>query len=48
MSNTCTEKFLVSREGKVVERYASTTKPESLASAIEKQLKQETPPKAEL
>jgi len=48
MSNTCIEKFLVSREGKVVERYASTTKPESLASAIEKELKRDTPPKAEL
>jgi len=31
-------KFLVDREGQVVARYASTTKPESLASAIEKQL----------
>ncbi|KAG0638020.1 thioredoxin-like protein [Tuber brumale] len=42
------EKFLVSREGKVVERYASTTKPGSLASAIEKELNKGTPPKAEL
>ena len=31
-------KFLVDREGQVVARYASTTKPESLARAIEKQL----------
>jgi len=31
-------KFLVDREGQVVARYASTTKPESLASPIEKQL----------
>ncbi|CAZ81709.1 unnamed protein product [Tuber melanosporum] len=42
------EKFLVSREGKVVDRYASTTKPDSLASAIEKELNKGTPPKAEL
>jgi len=42
------EKFLVSREGKVVERYASTTKPESLTSAIEKELNKDTPPRAEL
>ncbi|KAI5776579.1 thioredoxin-like protein [Geopyxis carbonaria] len=33
------EKFLVSRSGEVVERYASTTKPESIASAIERELK---------
>ena len=33
------EKFLVSREGKVVERYASTTKPESLETRIEEELK---------
>jgi glutathione peroxidase len=31
-------KFLVDREGHVVARYSSTTKPESLASAIEEQL----------
>lgn len=31
-------KFLVNREGKVVARYASTTKPESLAKDIEKLL----------
>ena len=31
-------KFLVDRDGKVVERYASTTKPESLAKDIEKLL----------
>ena len=31
-------KFLVDREGKVVDRYASTTKPESLAKDIEKLL----------
>jgi glutathione peroxidase len=31
-------KFLVDREGHVVARYASTTKPESLAGDIEKQL----------
>jgi glutathione peroxidase len=28
-------KFLVDREGKVVDRYASATKPEDLAAAIE-------------
>jgi glutathione peroxidase len=31
-------KFLVDRNGKVVERYASSVKPEDIASAIEKQL----------
>ena len=31
-------KFLADREGKVVSRYASTTKPESLARDIEKLL----------
>lgn len=31
-------KFLVNREGKVVARYASTTKPESLAKDVEKLL----------
>jgi glutathione peroxidase-family protein len=35
------EKFLIGRDGKVVERYASTTKPESIAGAIEKELKKE-------
>lgn len=33
------EKFLINKEGKVVERYASTTKPSSIASTIEKLLK---------
>ncbi|PWW78320.1 glutathione peroxidase-like protein [Tuber magnatum] len=42
------EKFLISREGKVVGRYASTTKPESLVSAIEKELNKDTPPSAGL
>ncbi|KAI5840476.1 putative peroxiredoxin HYR1 [Morchella snyderi] len=32
------EKFLIGRDGKVVERWASTTKPEALATAIEKEL----------
>jgi len=31
-------KFLVDRQGKIVDRYASTVKPEDLASAIEKLL----------
>ena len=31
-------KFLVDRDGKVVERYASTTKPEKIAKDIEKAL----------
>jgi len=31
-------KFLVSRKGKVLRRYAPTTKPSSLKDAIEKQL----------
>jgi glutathione peroxidase len=31
-------KFLVNRDGQVVERYASTTKPEKLAADIEKLL----------
>jgi glutathione peroxidase-family protein len=29
------QKFLINREGKVVERYASTTKPESIEAAVE-------------
>jgi len=37
------EKFLISREGKVVDRWASTTKPESLTSAIEKELAKPVP-----
>jgi len=32
------EKFLINRQGKVVERYASTTKPESIEAAVEKLL----------
>ncbi|KAA8902579.1 glutathione peroxidase-like protein [Sphaerosporella brunnea] len=32
------EKFLISRDGKVVDRWASVTKPESLAPAIEREL----------
>lgn len=32
------EKFLVSAEGKVVERWASTTKPDALRGAIEREL----------
>jgi glutathione peroxidase len=37
------EKFLISRDGKVVDRWASTTKPESLASAIERELGKAAP-----
>lgn len=33
------EKFLINKEGKVVERYSSTTKPSSIGPAIEKLLK---------
>lgn len=32
------EKFLIDREGKVVERWASTTKPASLVPAVEREL----------
>lgn len=32
------EKFLVGRDGKVIQRWASTTKPESLKPEIEKAL----------
>ena len=32
------EKFLVGKDGKVKQRWASTTKPESLKDAIEKEL----------
>jgi peroxiredoxin len=39
------EKFLISREGKVVERWASTAKPEGLESAILAELKKEAPAK---
>ena len=34
------EKFLVNREGKVVTRWASTSKPEQLKESILKELKQ--------
>jgi len=34
------EKFLIDRNGKVVERWASTTTPSSIESAVEKYLKQ--------
>lgn len=33
------EKFVIGRDGKVVGRYASTTKPESLKGVIEQELK---------
>ena len=33
------EKFLISKDGKVVGRWASTTKPESLKAPIEEELK---------
>ncbi|KAI5793080.1 thioredoxin-like protein [Geopyxis carbonaria] len=35
------EKFLIGRNGEIAERYASTTKPESIAAAIERELKKE-------
>jgi len=34
------EKFLIGRDGKVKERWASTTKPETLKATIEKELGQ--------
>jgi len=37
------EKFLIGRDGKVVDRWASTTKPEALASLIEKELDKPEP-----
>ncbi len=33
------EKFLIGRDGKVVQRWASTSKPESLKGAVEAELK---------
>lgn len=41
--NIRSEKFLIGRDGKVVGRWASTSKPESLASAIERELKKAAP-----
>lgn len=38
------EKFLISRDGQVVGRWASTTKPESLKQIIEDELKKGTKP----
>lgn len=37
------EKFLIARDGKVVERYGSIAKPESLASDVERELKKPAP-----
>ncbi|KAI5820223.1 glutathione peroxidase [Pyronema omphalodes] len=37
------EKFLIGRDGKVVDRWASLTKPESLAGVIEKELAKPAP-----
>lgn len=37
------EKFLIGRDGSIVERYASTTKPESIAAKIEEELKKDAP-----
>jgi glutathione peroxidase-family protein len=42
------EKFLIGRDGKVVERWASTTKPESLEGSILAELKKGKVEKAEL
>jgi len=38
------EKFLISRDGQVVGRWASTTKPESLKQIIEEELKKGAQP----
>lgn len=40
------EKFLIGKDGLVKERWASTTKPESLKDAITRELKKEGPPAA--
>lgn len=40
------EKFLIGRDGKVKARYASTTKPENIKAAIEKELDAPAPEKA--
>jgi glutathione peroxidase len=42
------EKFLIGRDGKVVQRWASMTKPESLESDIVHEIEKKTPPKGEL
>lgn len=42
------EKFLVGRDGKVVERWASTKKPEDLEQDILKEIEKKAPVKAEL
>jgi peroxiredoxin len=42
------EKFLIGRDGKVVERWASTKKPEDLESEVLKQIEKKGPVKAEL
>lgn len=38
------EKFLIGRDGKVVQRWASTSKPESLKATIEEELKKGAKP----
>ena len=38
------EKFLIGRDGKVVQRWASTTKPEGLKSYIEEELRKQAVP----
>jgi len=37
------EKFLIGRDGKVVDRWASVTKPENLVGAIERELAKPAP-----
>ena len=40
------EKFLIGKDGKVVQRWASTSKPEGLKSYIEEELKKGAKPSA--
>jgi peroxiredoxin len=42
------EKFLIGRDGKVVQRWGSMTKPESLESDIVKEIEKKAPVKSEL
>ena len=42
------EKFLIGRDGKVVQRWGSITKPESLESDIVKEIEKKAPVKSEL
>jgi glutathione peroxidase len=42
------EKFLIGRDGKVVQRWASTTNPQGLESDIVHEIEKKLPPKGEL